>query len=428
MEIPYIFLVHIGFYFDFLVALKIMHVSFIKALALAALMQTSVGAPAGADNLDPRKLNVVKTTTTETGQVIDWIAPESQGKIASPPPLSMLKRPPSAAQAAIVEAIKPKEAGPPGTVPVLRKTGPTSPMKRLPRPGDFNSTSNAAAVDAGASASANHPEARDGSAGVHWYSSTAQAVNNFGGSATYSLYKAFVQSPDDFSLLQVAVVRDSAAQADGSLKTQTVESGWINYPRQVSQPHLFTFYTTNGYEAYGDNICGWNTEYRGWVQVDGDIYPGVPFAPLSVVGGQQYEAEIHYLLYQGNWWLSVLGKYIGYYPGSLFSQGGVNPADTLGGYSDRINFYGEIFNSETSLTTTDMGSGEFAAGGPGRAAYLHNIQYYDTSSTPRNYDGGRDVQVSDPNRYSIATSFNSDTSWSSYFYLGGPGAGGQIGA
>lgn len=366
---------------------------------------------AAAPLTSPHNLPIIKTTTTSKGQILDWVPIESQGKIATPPPLTLLKRTPSAHDAALIAAIKPQDSGPPGTVPILRAHGPTKPMKRLPRPEDNNSTSTLTARSY---------------AGQHWYASTAQSVNNHGGTARYSLFKAFVEQPSDFSLLQVAVIRNNAAHAGTAPKSQTVESGWINYPDQVGDPHLFSFYTTNNYEAYGDNICGWNRDVAGWVQYDADIYPGVPFAPLSTIGGDKYESDIGYYYYEGNWWLSALGKFIGYYPGSLFSQG-VNAADTLNDHSDQINFYGEIYNSEDGLTTTDMGSGEFPEAGFGNAAYLRQVEYYDTGNYAQTYDGSQGVIVSDENRYRLSANWNSGSDWGSYFYLGGPGAGGVIG-
>lgn len=388
-----------------------MKLSILPALALVGL---TTSAPLTSSSLPGHNLPILKTTTTSKGQILDWVPLDSQGHIARPPPLSLLKRTPTAQDVAIVNAIKPQDSGPAGTVPILRSHGPTKPMKRLPQAQDNNSTS-----------SSTH--AKRSYNGQHWYASTAQNVNNHGGTATYSIFKAFVERSSDFSLLQVAVIRNNAAHAGTAPKSQTVECGWINYPDQVGDPHLFSFYTTNNYEAYGDNICGWNRDVAGWVQYDKDIYPGIPFAPLSTIGGAKYEADIGYYYYEGNWWLSTLGKFIGYYPGSLFSQG-VNPADTLNDHSDQINFYGEIYNSEEDMTTTDMGSGEFPEAGFGNAAYLRKIAYYDTGNNYQNYDGSRGVIVSDQNRYRLSANWNSGSDWGSYFYLGGPGAGGVIGA
>src|SRR5215207_9712769 len=83
-----------------------------------------------------RRLEVVKTTTTPSGQVIDWIPRESQtpdGRIAEPPPRPHVvhadrERPEERGRFELEEAGA--ELGPHGTVPVLRKR-----LERLPSAG-----------------------------------------------------------------------------------------------------------------------------------------------------------------------------------------------------------------------------------------------------------------------------------------------------
>ncbi|KAI0450076.1 hypothetical protein F5B21DRAFT_447312 [Xylaria acuta] len=391
-----------------------MQLSILKAAALAVAFQTTSATPIGARS---GGLEVVATTTTADGQVIDWVLPESQigGNLASPPSAPPSKRSIQSNQAAVraLLANNPGPQGPNGTVPIPRSSGIKAP-KRLPTKSDDGSM---ARINAAA----------DGYAGQHWYASSGQNVVNHGGKGTFSLFKAFVQNGADFSLLQTAVIRGNAAHAGTGAVTQTVEAGWINYPNQVADPHLFSYFTTNGYSADGDNVGGWNRDHAGWVQVDSALYPGISFSPISTDGGAQYELEIGYYLTGGNWWLWCLDRYIGYYPASLFSQG-VNAADTLADHSDIIDFYGEIYNSETTLTTTDMGSGEFPNTGFGKSAYIHNIAYISTDNNYLDYNGQNQLVVSDTGRYNIAPTWSSGTNWGSYFYLGGPGAGGQIGA
>lgn len=210
------------------------------------------------------------------------------------------------------------------------------------------------------------------------------------------------------------------------LVTQTVEAGWINFINQVSQPHLFTYYTTNGYLQEGDNQGGWNTEFTGWVQVDSTIHPGSVFTPLSVDGGAQHSLQVEYNLHQGNWWLAVAGRWIGYYPASLFSSVSSNDASTtLAGGSDDIYFYGEVYNGEDALTPTDMGSGEFAAAGYGRAGYIMNMTYTDAQNASMPYNGV--FTDSDVTRYTHEAHLLSGTNMGSYAFIGGPGAGGVVG-
>ncbi|KAI1196739.1 hypothetical protein F5X97DRAFT_202114 [Nemania serpens] len=396
-----------------------MQLFILKAAALAAVFQTTSASPLRSRS---GGLEVVATTTTADGQVIDWVVPDSQanGNIAQPPApphqkrdLQAVRRMQAASNAFI--ASDAARQGPNGTVPILRSSGAAKAIvKRLPTKTDDRSFAKTNGADASY-------------AGQHWYASSGQNVVNLGGKGTFSLFKAYTQSNADFSLLQTAVIRTNAAHAGTGGVTQTVEAGWINYPNQVSAPHLFSYYTTNGYSAEGDNVGGWNRDHGGWVQTDSQIYPGIAFVPLSADGGSQYELEIGYYLTGGNWWLWCLDRYIGYYPASVFSQG-VNAADTLADHSDIIDFYGEIYNSETAMTTTDMGSGEFPNTGFGKSAYIHNILYVNTGNAYQDYNGQNQLVVSDTSRYNLATSWSSGGDWGSYFYLGGPGAGGKIGA
>ena len=401
-----------------------MYLNLLKTLALARCLQSISALPVDSSP-QPNERVVVKTTTSPSGQVIDWVSRESQGNIASSPPLPHRKR-------TIGNKVQPKpkpmlsgddvEVGPEGTVPMAR-LNTTKPLAKKMLPNTSLPTKNSQFT----CGNNTDPDAATSYDGVHWYASSAQAVNSLGGQGTFSMYDAYVENPSDFSLLQTAVIRYNVPVAgSGSTTTQTVEAGWINYPDQISAPHLFTFFTTNGYSADGANIGGWNTDQAGWVQVDSTIFPGTEFTPLSTIGGAQYELEIEYLLYEGNWWLYVIDRWIGYYPASLFTIGGVNSADTLQTMSSQINFYGEIFNSETSETTTDMGSGEFPSTGFGYSGYIHSIAYTDTAGTSQSYVGAAQIIISDSTRYSMNTDFNSGTTWGSYLYLGGPGAGGVV--
>ena len=375
----------------------------------------------------PIEPKIVKSTVNEDGLTIDWILLASQGHVASPPPDTERRRSlghsnPPALEFLLDRSTHDNDDGPNGTVPIIRASVDPlgKPIKQLPSKQDIEVSC------ADTKSTGTQPTS---SSGKHWYASTAQTVNNHGGKAAFSLYKAFTQSNSDFSLLQTAVIKTNAVKAGSpETTTQTVEAGWINYPNQIKAPHLFTYFTTVGYTSEGDNIGCWNRGCGGWVQVDKQIYPGVAFARLSQEDGAQYELEIGYTLFEGNWWLWVLDRYIGYYPGSLFAKG-VDKSKTLGGGSNQINFYGEVFNSETGVTTTDMGSGHLPSAGFGKSAYLHNIYYIDSKTGSYiNYDGSKGLIVSDAARYQIAPSYNSGTSWGSFFYLGGPGAGGKIGA
>ncbi|CAI6336915.1 unnamed protein product [Periconia digitata] len=355
------------------------------------------------------RLDVRHTTETAEGGIVDWIPIQSQvpnGNVASPPPLPIYNT------MATFNTSTPQpydsEKGPEGTVPILRSARAS--VNKQPPPGIGSENDHVKRA-----------------VGDHWYASSAQTVANHGGSASYSLFKAYTESGADFSLLQAAIIRTGVPKPgdNGQQITQTVEAGWINYPNQVAAPHLFVFFTTNGYSAQGNNIGGWNRDVAGWVQTDNTIFPGVSFNPLSSRGGSQYDLSIRWYLYQGNWWLSVLDRYIGYYPASLFGAG-TDASRSLQQEASHINYYGEIYDSHPQLTRTDMGSGNWPESGFGQSGYIRNMVYTDTSNVDRTYDGSRGIIISDANRYRMTASWNSGSNWGSYFYLGGPGAGGVI--
>lgn len=386
-----------------------MHRRLIIFLATVLLLQSTVAAPLPAKTT--HNLPIVKTTVNSKGQVIDWVKAESQGEIATPPsspPRSRIK-----ARALLAEDPA-AHKGPEGTVPIFRsKATKQQAIKKLPGLEDNSTLTDGI-------------RAKAGYAGSHWYASSGQVVPNLGGSAVYSLFNPYVQYSSDFSLVQTAVIRDNVPVAGGGSVIQTVEAGWINYPDQIVPPHLFVFFTTNGYQGMKDNIGGWNRDVDGWVQYDDEIYPGITFSPLSQDNGGQYGMEIRFYLFEGNWWLWVLDRWIGYYPGRLFTRD-VSPFRTLQTGSNRINFYGEIFNSGTALTTTDMGSGEFPELGFGRSAYMHNITYTDLEAHDQHFDGSQQLVTSDAARYRQETHFKPNSNWGSYVLFGGPGAEGKVG-
>ncbi|RDL35961.1 Carboxyl-terminal proteinase [Venustampulla echinocandica] len=354
-------------------------------------------------------LNVLKTTVTDT-QTIDWISLDSQGEIAqAPPPRTPRNTPRPLAELELPGA----ELGPPGTVPVSRA--------------DPDYLAKASAKELPGTQSLKR---QSSNAGVHWYVSSNQTVDNIGGSCVFSLFAPFTERTADFSLLQTAVTRQNVLWTGGrgppTPITQTVEAGWINFIDQVAQPHLFTFYTTNGYIRDGDNQGGWNTEHTGWVQVDPTIHPGSVFTPLSTDGGAQNNLKIEYALFQDHWWLGVEDRWIGYYPASLFSSISSDPASTtLAGGSDSIHYYGEVFNSEETLTTTDMGSGQFANTGYGHAGYILNMTYTNTNNVSTPYNAV--FTDTDVTRYTHEAHLLSGTDMGSYAFIGGPGAGGVVG-
>ncbi|KAK3181611.1 hypothetical protein K4F52_007166 [Lecanicillium sp. MT-2017a] len=384
-----------------------------QAILLAAILQAVLAAPA-RESTAP---DIVKTVVLPNGQTIDWVRASSQGEIAAPPPAPKLSSRSPASSSQLSDLIIPIPAelyGPDGTVPVVRNDGHAWPEKLLP-------PSNTPALHGERLGLSLAPQ---NAAGQHWYAAASVSVKSTGAGAAFSMYKPYLESRDDFSLLQLALIRQQADNANYGTVVQTLEAGWMHYPPKASNPQLFTFYNVNGYRELGDEEGGWNRDYKGWVQVDRDIYPGIEFRDFSVIGGKQLEMDLRYHLHDGNWWLRAFGKDIGYYPASLFSKG-VDSGKTMASFADRIDFYGEVYNSGDAITTTDMGSGEFADKGDKKSAYIRNMVYFDASGKSKDYSAG--TMESDHERYRIEAHWGSSSSWNSYCYVGGPGAGGVVG-
>lgn len=379
-----------------------------------------------------KSLHIKKTTKTPGGQVIDWIPLESQGKIASPP--SKLERlndadPMMPDNQATFELDGEKvPRGPAGTVPVLRPNLASLNFSLFSLDDFFRKKLETDGTQGNGSTGGGDESAprvkRQGTFNPepHWYSKAYEFVTNYGAQGQFSVFEPTTEA-NEFSLMQMAVVSEGV----GAVK-QTLEAGTIVQKGRYNdvRSHLFTFFTTNGYGAYGDNVQGWNREFKGWVQVDGGIFPGCILQPPGTIGGQQYKSWIVYRLYQGNWWLWVKDRWIGYYPASLFSAGQPDATKTLAANANKISMYGEVTDRNTmadqSFTTTDMGSGQYANTGFGRSGYIHNLLYYaGTTNDNTRYGKNARTQVDDSVRYSLETHFDNTGSWDSFMWLGGPG-------
>jgi hypothetical protein len=368
-----------------------------------------------------RRLDVVATTRTAHGQIVDWVPIESQvrrGRIATPPGENRVLEPSGRQQARFAPPIltlKGARLGPEGTVPiarpVLRQLPAVSLSQYLSKHGHRVIT---AELDNGLSLEL--PE--DGES-PHLYASSAQFDLNFGCEGGLSLNPAWVEWSNEFSLMQTSVSNNESGVK------QTVEAGWQVYKQLYGDwvPHLFIFYTTNGYREQGDGKGGYNTDVDGWVQFDNQIFPRSTFSAMSVRGGDQFQVHIKVQLWRSNWWIRVQGRWMGYYPEALF-QGGGSTFSSLGDHANRVSFYGEITDQPKDKrdTRTDMGSGLFADRRWRWAAFQRNLKRQTTrQGALAEYKGS--AWATDPKKYSVEEHFKSGTDWGSYMWLGGPGAG-----
>ncbi|MGO8816916.1 MAG: neprosin family prolyl endopeptidase [Terriglobia bacterium] len=374
-------------------------------------------------------LKIVKTTTTPSGQTLDWVPIESQdpaGKIASAPPVMTMpvrtadnEKP---VKAVSLELDDPKvERGPAGTVPLARLD--ISKLTRTFALTDFLNKSGGLLVNK------DRPNKKptDPNPAGYFHETDSQSVKAYGADGFLSVWDPKIDLPsapgDDHSILQFWLQNYDKPQL------QSIEGGWTvdQNLNGDSSPHVFTYYTTNGYTADGNNQGGYNSQYSGWVQYSNSVFPGIRINGYSTYGGPQYDISMKFQLYreptngQLNWWIAVQGVWMGYYPASLFNGGVGNDVEWIGSG-------GEVFSSlsNPAATQDQMGSGWQAQCGWTRAAFLRNLRNQsDLNGTMVNDNG---VGVSDiatktgADPYTIQMFMNSGGSWGSYFYLGGPTA------
>ncbi|MEU5367289.1 neprosin family prolyl endopeptidase [Streptomyces sp. NPDC005925] len=297
------------------------------------------------------------------------------------------------------------ELGPPGTVPLLRL-----PVEKITPDVGLNDW---LAKDPYATTITPTGELTTRAATAHKYGSSAQSVTAYGTSGNINVWPTFVEYSDEFSLGQLNLTRGSGTGQ------QTVEVGHQVYKDLYGDwvPHLFIFYTTNGYTQSGDNLGGYNQNVSGWVQVSNTLFPGALSSPLSTFGGTQYQMGLKVQLWLGNWWIQVNGVWMGYYPATLFNSSG------LRSQADAVLWYGEVVDTgnDPATTRTDMGSGRWPYQGWQQCAYMNNLLYQsDTLGTMLPYRGL--AWSSHPNCYTLEDHFASeDPSWGSYCWWGGSG-------
>ena len=386
-------------------------------------------ALANAVRVSQAARKIARTTTTLKGHVLDWVPLESQvasGRIASPPPMSAMPvrvaDPHQPIHAAGFELEAPNaERGPAGTVPLLRAD-----------PARLSSTLNVQNFTRKrggllVNRSRRNLQPTDPNPAGYFHQTDSQNGTFYGWDGFINVWDPSINTPGgngtDHSIMQVWMQNYDKPQL------QSIEGGWTvdQSLNGDTQPHIFIFYTTNGYTQEANNLGGYNTQFSGWVQYSSTIYPGAALAPVSVWGGQQYDISMKFQLYKEptngelNWWIAVQGQWMGYYPASLFNGG-------LGNHAEWFGVGGEVYSSlgNPEQTADQMGSGWKAAAGWTKAAFMRNLRTQsDMNGTMANNSGSAEGDAAvaggaDP--YTLQLDMNSGSSWGSYFYVGGPTA------
>ncbi|ONM03810.1 NEP-interacting protein 1 [Zea mays] len=212
-----------------------------------------------------------------------------------------------------------------------------------------------------------------------------------------------------------------------NLKLRTIFSSQVS-PELYgdSRPRLFTYWTSDAYEATG---C-YNALCPGFVQTSSRIAIGASISPVSSAGGAQYDMTL--LVWKdpklGNWWLSYGDQLVGYWPAQLFTH--------LSDHATMVEWGGEVVDTRPggAHTATQMGSGRFAAEGFGRASYFRNLETVDADNSLAEVAlDAIQTLAEDPACYDIRKAYDDDDDddddgqhsarggWGTHFYYGGPG-------
>ena len=338
--------------------------------------------------------------------------------MATPPPAPKTRRAIAQAEAVdrtvFFELERPDlERGPSGTVPLLRRD-----FSRWSETGVRQTRSRKRKVDGRLlTPHPSHPPVADPDPLGYYHATSAEDATCYGCQAVLNMWAPICQFERDHSISQFGI------QNYDNPKLQSLEAGWEVSEEQYGdrQPHLFTYYTTNGYDTDADNQGGYNHDFAGWVQFDANVFPGALINGVSALGGVQDVITIKFQLWQGNWWFQVQGIWLGYYPATLF-QGRARAGTTLGDHGSWVAFWGEVFSAldDPTKTTTDMGSGNFAEAGWKWAAYQRNtLVQSDRQGALVESNGSKSAE--DSTYYDIDSHMNSGSAWGSYFWFGGPG-------
>ncbi len=203
-----------------------------------------------------------------------------------------------------------------------------------------------------------------------------------------------------------------------------------NFDRTVVSTRLQVEFFTAGVDAIDHGVGGIEgavmqggvhegEKVTGFIGRAGAPYaPGAVLTPVSTVGGAIYESRFEIQNFGGNWWIAHNGNWLGYYPREGLDQ--------IEFSACQAHWYGEVRDRNTDTwDVTDMGSGQFAAEGLGRAAHFRLPQYLDSFAAPQWPDAALPPKPNNPLCYTSSGLLDQSATFGPLFqrilYVGGPG-------
>nr|XP_023876808.1 uncharacterized protein LOC111989259 [Quercus suber] len=148
-----------------------------------------------------------------------------------------------------------------------------------------------------------------------------------------------------------------------------ITTGWMVSPDiyHDGSPHFFAVFTNDNFEQAGclNNMC------PGFVQTHKSVYLGATITNVSVPSGPQFQTTISLQRDSNyNWWISIEGFVVGYYPKEIVFN--LNQPQGIG-------WGGVAVGRPNGNSAPPMGSGEFSDGS--NACEFSNIQYRNEENT-----------------------------------------------
>jgi hypothetical protein len=253
------------------------------------------------------------------------------------------------------------------------------------------------------------------------YAGIGAVVDNLGASSAISVYQIKV-ARQGMSLMEMAISCGESEDPNREMIGVAVGADRLHEdPWDDMKPvpmRLRVEYFTAGYETTGDGKGGWLPKYpyQGYVPLPGaNPQPGAILLPVSMPGGPVREVRLQIRYRNGAWWLAYNGKWIGYFPVSLFDG-------EMTSHACEVAYYGEVYDHDPSdWALTDMGSSQFAAAGWGQAAYFREPSYFDTAGVKQWPDVHTQRGPYDPACYTTSGLQSGGPNYERVLYCGGPG-------
>ncbi|CAH2046158.1 unnamed protein product, partial [Thlaspi arvense] len=234
-----------------------------------------------------------------------------------------------------------------------------------------------------------------------------------GASAWVGVYQPKV-TKDQFSMTLIWL----SSEYNG--ERNTIQIGWGVVPQLYGdhRTRLTTYWSPDN----DDHGC-YNTDCKGFVQIDSRHFPGSPFVNISKVGGRQYNAffSVKQDPKTQNWLLTSGKHYIGYWPGELLPY--------LGDGAEKVRYGGFTSAESENLQPEDIVSPPMGNGNKPleeevdlkHTCYMHFVKHVTRDYQNVDIDSNKVAEDADAGKCYDVSYLENFGSHRQTFTFGGPG-------